>query len=102
MSTTPALQHRLEELDWEIAKARTAYERTSARVASQEYIGAMLEALGRIADLLVTDKTERPDLQALIAVGRITEIVAPFNADRAVIDHYERLKEQRQRLERRE
>jgi nucleotide-binding universal stress UspA family protein len=97
---TTALEHRLAEIDRELATGRSVYERMRARTESKEYADEMLEALARIADILQAPTSERQDFQALVMVGRIAEIVDRFGADLALLGRYDGLKAQRQRIER--
>lgn len=99
---TNALEHRIAELDREIAAARPEYDRARALVNSPAYQDEIRQALSRIADILNGPLTDRPDLLALIQIGRINEIVDRFHVTLRTIERFEGLKAQRQRLERSE
>jgi len=94
-----ALEHRLAELDREIAAARGEYERKRARVYEPGYVDEMLQTLARVAEIVNAPHGERPDLQALVMIGRIGEIVGRYSEDLATLDHYDRLKYQRLKIE---
>jgi hypothetical protein len=96
---TTALEHRLAELDREIAAARPEYDRTRVKIGTATYVERILLDVARIAELLdPVFSGDRPDLQGLMVIGAIHEIVRPYTADSAVIDRYERLRSQRQRF----